>query len=180
MSEIVGSVQDWAILRSAAQEMQAYLLSDQWAWPVRRDARLTPGTWLLSCRRLRALSDVRSAAERDALIAKAQQERARWMAAWRKKSAEDAEKRLRLWRNYLLEMVDEGHASKAEYAAQVQHRVMLTLLDEDGALDVGLRHLCAELDTLLRMSGGLGGFVWPTMYAAEFDREMFWYLYYSL
>ncbi len=179
MSANVSHTRDWAVLRSAAQEMQAYLLSDQWAWPVRGDVRLTPGTWLLSCRRLQVLTDA-LAAERDELIAMAQRERTRWAAAWRKKVAEDAEKRLRLWRSYVLEMVTEVRPSQAEYAAQVQQRVMLALLDEEDGLDLRLQHLCVELDDLLHGRGRAGDFVWPAVYAVQFDRQQFWYLYYSV
>lgn len=172
---------DWAMLRVAAQEMEAYLLSGQQSWPVRGDARLTPGGWLLSSRCLQALPlSVLEVAERDGLIAAAERTRQRWRAAWRKKALADARQRVTVWRAYLQDVLLEERPSVAEYAVQVRGRAMLTLLEQSGDLGAMEQRECLALDAQLWQHGRPGAFVWEADCAAGFDVQQFWYLYYCL
>ena len=180
---------DWALIRAARPELQAYLLSNDLYWPLRLTARtpgsvqvppLTIGNLILSRARLSALAlpDDRQAelAEISRCITEI---RGDWRSNWGRKAHREYAARLKLWQQYFHEMRSESHVHASVYANEVRQRVILHLLVEEmleappqPEVDL-LRGLDETLRSLLRP----GPFVWEPEVERAFPRAVFWFLY---
>ncbi len=182
--------QDAAFVRSAAQELEDYLLSASLFWqlsgqkgaPLRGDSdQLTPGNLLLNLARLEGWQQAGAAVDESTLTAMAaiQQTRECWKSAWWKKSAQDWEHRLGLWRHYLAEWKAEAAAQlPAEYGYHIRQRVILDLLIADGGVHpLESASRLQPLDGALRRKVGKGKFVWHEALQVRFPLPEYWYLY---
>ena len=169
--------EDHRFLLSAAAELIDYLSSSILEWNL-RDSRLvlTPGRLLLTIRRLTALRDndsqiLKAVNSTNALI------RTRNLL-WQRKVNLEIPVRLRVWENALLDFSEEG--LDKSYSAQVIHRVILRLLEEDSPDQFG--YFIDRLETLderLRKIIESGDFIWDGELAEAFPRGDFWFLYAS-
>lgn len=182
--------QDAAFIRSAAGELEDYLLSASLFWqlsgekgvPLRGDSdQLTPGNLLLSMARLEGWQQAGTSVDestRAAIIA-IDQTRNRWQSAWWKKCDQDWNHRFGLWRRNLAEWKQETRGQMpAEYAYHVRQRVILDLLIADGGVHPleGMSRL-QPLDSVLRQWAGKGKFIWHEALQARFPLPDYWYLY---
>jgi hypothetical protein len=169
--------EDHRFLLSAAAELNDYLSSSILEWNL-RDSKLvlTPGRLLLTLKRLSALRENDS----QVLIAVNSANtliRTRDLL-WQRKVSLEIPVRLRVWENALLDFSDEG--LDKSYSAQVIHRVILRLLEEDSPDQFG--HFIDRLETLddtLRKLIENGDFIWDRELAEAFSRGDFWFLYAS-
>jgi hypothetical protein len=167
--------EDQQFLLSASIELGDYLSSSVLDWNL-RDSRLvlTPGRLLLSMRRVSALKEtdskiISAIKSMDMLI------RTRNLL-WQKKVTQEIPGRLRVWENALLDFGEEG--LDKSYSAQVIHRVILSLLEEDNP------DLFGQFDTRLELADGKlrkiitnGDFIWDKELEGVFPQKEFWFLY---
>ncbi len=163
---------DRDFITAALVELEDFLKSDQVhrllpavpGWP-----RLSLGALLLSQARLTAAGEV--------LPAELAQVLARRAALVTRRAGQELPQRIRQWVVFSQEVREEG-VSRAEYAAAVAPRVMVTLLERELRFpppEVG-RQL-ALADRRLEQLTRAGDFVWEPDLAAGFPPEQFWYLY---
>jgi hypothetical protein len=179
---------DWAFLRSAAGDLQDYLLSKDLyrpLFPLPEDrgvgelVQLTPGNLLLAQARLAAFSwEPVRAAELAELNAGCERVIRQWKTAFSQKAAHEYHARLDLWREFLQDVLGSTPHRQADYPFQVRWRVILELLhpfvtglsgDEPGIL--------AAVDERLKRSAAPGKFVWEPDLEKRFPEKEFWYLY---
>ncbi len=157
-------------LEEALPQLQEYLLADELYWALGGNLpRLTPGNLLLAQTRLEAVDPDaawRMRREMEAI-------QTQWRSAWEKKTAREAENRLRLWSQFLAEQAHDEGPNRTHYAASVRERVILQLLNCNAPQ-------LLELDGLLRARFIPGGFAWEAVYQGVFAKSEFWFLYGSL
>ncbi len=160
--------EDRRYFEAALAELKDYLLSDILYYPLTASMpRLTIGGLLLAQRRLHAYENA------SPLDLQLDTLRTKWRAAWEKKTAQELDARLTLWRNYLNEYRHNDELADY-YAHEVRLRVILGLLSAE--LGQEPDELIA-LDQLLRVKFHLGEFVWDEALSNEFSRDDFWFLY---
>lgn len=181
--------QDWDFLRSAAPELESFLLSNDLYWPIkltaptpgaRQTPQLSVGNIALSERRLTGTMVVgqeqAAAAGIGAQIAQIKQ---LWRANWAKKAAREYTSRLKLWQQYVRELRADPVQQRSYYANEVRNRTILTLLETD-LLDGVPAHEAEQLQMLDTILHGLtepAEFVWDSQTASAFPRDQFWFLY---
>ena len=160
---------DQNYIETALPELKNYLLSDILFYPLMGQLpRLTIGGLLLAQRRLRAGNlgthlDLKLATLRD-----------KWRAAWEKKSAQEMDARLTLWRNYLSDYRTDPENYATDYRHEVRWRVMLELLAKEVdqiPTEIGV------LDELLHVKFIKGKFLWDKNLQNQFAQDKFWFLY---
>jgi hypothetical protein len=167
---------DSRFLSAALPDLEQYLLSESLYWPLGGSLpRLTPGALLLALRRLEALDPFAARkwqAQFDSVCAKRR-------SVWEQKTIQEIRNRLRLWSASLAEWQSDEAENRADYAGEVQGRVILQLLlgqvnapEEATAL--------AGLDHWLRVKLKPGSFLWEPRLARAFSQEEFWFLYGNL
>ena len=161
--------QDQNYMETVLPELKNYLLSDILFYPLLGQLpRLTIGGLLLTQRRLRAEN---LGTHLDPKLATL---RNKWRAAWGKKSAQELDARITLWRNYLGDYRADPENYAADYKHEVRWRVMLELLANE------VDQIPAEigvLDELLRVKFISGEFIWDENLQSQFSQEEFWFLY---
>lgn len=161
---------DQKFIEEALPQLQAYLLSEELYWALGGMLpRLTPGSLLLSLRRLEAVNPALAGTLRGQL----EGVQFRWRSAWEKKTARETASRLRSWMQFLEEQNRDDSPSRAYYAASVRERVILQLLQPGAQAFSGA-------DALLRRRFRPGAFVWEAVYQPVFPPDAFWFLYGSL
>jgi hypothetical protein len=178
--------QDFSILRTAASDLQQYLLSPVLYWPVEGGSsspgqapRLTPGNLLLAQARLNVLAlPAQQTAERARLNSQVDEIRTQWVIAWQRKAASEFSARLNLWNEAVKGLASSLAQAARLYSQDVRWRVMLELLLTEGgeSLNIGL---LVPVDARLRAFGKLGPFVWPPEVETAFSFQRFWFLYLS-
>ncbi len=177
---------DAAFIRSAAEVLEDYLLSEVLFWPLQREKgamlggdsdQLTPGNLLLSLTRL---GD--TASSDPSLVGALQQiekVRQQWKSAWLNKGQKEWEQRMRLWLRYLDDLKRESiPVLPVDYPFHVRQRVILHLLGlEIGKLPAEKRTLLQNADEFLRSISQAGDFVWQKNLQTRFPASSFWYLY---
>lgn len=104
--------------------------------------------------------------------------RTHWRVNWEAKAARELPERLRLWRNALGELLEEGEVGRHAYSWEVRHRVMAQLLaDEISSLPGAVEAEIAALDIQLRGIFCPGEFCWDANLMAEFTPTKYWFLY---
>lgn len=178
---------DWTFLRAAEQDLEGYLLSPELYLPLVADRgssleegmeRLTIGNVLLSRARLLAFPwDEKQRIDLEKLTQRIDQLRDRWCAAWQRKIAQEVPARLTLWRNCVIDAIEDRERFSG-YEYQVRWRVILELLDKE--LEVPLyesTRILAVLDSNLRTVTTRGTFIWQPELQAGFPEDPYWYLY---
>ncbi len=165
---------DWAIMETAASDLESYLLAKDLYWLV-KGGRLSPGNILLSQARLRAVPQNLDRLE--PMAASIEQTRAHWRSAWKDKADREFGERLRLWRQYLADTGVGENTSQTEYKTQVRLRAMLQLLSADLGLNPQNELELGNLDEKLRLISRAGNFVWQSVLAPGFAKEEYWFLY---
>lgn len=180
---------DWAFFQAAVPELEDYLLSPVLFWPLNLRIghpipedlnRLTLGNLLLAQARLNAYPWPESQHQRLAhLTQQARQIRERWRANWQKKAAQEIPTRLNLWKQALVEALEQSTTpSSAIWAHQVRHRAILHFLAQEiPALEPSHRETLAALDQRLHSIKPLDGFLWEAEIQAAFPPDTFWFLY---
>lgn len=177
---------DWAFVREGVENLEQYLLSPELYWPLGRLAgsgggatQLTVGNLVLSQKRLSAVDWPAEEQQRlDEANRQIETVRAHWRANWAKKAQREVTARLKLWMDYVHEVLGETGRRSGGYAYEVRWRVILQLLMDD--LD---EHMVTEeqalgnLDSRLRSNTTMDGFVWEPEVERGFPQVPFWYLY---
>lgn len=177
---------DQAFLRSAVDELEAYLLSSELYWqmtPVKQDRgvrnlmSLTPGNLMISLIKIKNYPW--GEAERatfEPLLKRIEVEISKWRSAWRKKVERELTARLKQWQDYLAE-VDTDDAL-VDYSFKVRNRAILDCFDpRDASLNTAQNSLLNLLDDRLKRLTVTGEFVWEPEVAGGFKPDVFWYLY---
>lgn len=178
---------DWIVLRTAAEDLKNYLLSNELYWPLPGISpsglstlqRLTPGIVRLAQRRLCALPLTPQDQRRlDILQPEIESTIEHWRTAWRSKAAREFTARRRLWQDYLQDLAIERGKFMPAYEFSVQWRVILSLIADEAAGISGVETAqLAGLDQQLRTLSHPGPFVWREELQNAFPRTEFWYLY---
>lgn len=181
---------EWAIIRAAIPEWESFLFSKEIFWPLIFEKNFEFGgsikPRLSAGRLLLAVFLLDFQAEADAQIETAVRNdlrtinelRAEWKSNWQKKLEMEIPARLKQWEENVRE-IRSGRLSNAEYANQVQVRVILELLAENstGNLNAQNDARLAAVDTLLKQYSSPGQFVWGEDVMPSFDQHRHWYLF---
>jgi hypothetical protein len=174
---------DRAYLEAAIPDLKDYLLSPEvflpLVWPGADVSsgmdRLTLGNVLLSQSRLNVISQ---SGEQKILFNRWQLQietlHNQWRTIWQKKAALEFSARLKLWKNYLQEALEDRSHFRT-YSFQVRWRTILELLQADQQMDE--EKLLQRLDESLLAVSIPGNFVWTPEIASGFSKEKFWFLY---
>ena len=171
-----------AYLIAAADELEDYLLSRADTWRLAGPESfppLTPGYVLFTMKRMAEVNPSGGAfGEVQIAFDKVEKVCRRWNSAWKKRVKQEIPRRLRLWSNYLDDLVLTRSQAHQEFYWNVRWRVMLTLLiAEIGDLDPEMSQWLDLLDTRLRAVSHPGPFVWDQLLESAFNRSDFWFLY---
>lgn len=181
--------EDLAFLRESVPDLQEYLLSPVVYWPLGGStrsgdgglSRLSLGLLLLTMKRLHG-SQPAVAEHQDIqqLLAKIEEIHIQWKTNWSKKATEEFGARLRLWNAFLNEARDDPKHAQVEYANKVSWRSMLELLKQDMVAPTQPELALEQGDTLLRVIGKSGPFVWEPELSKEFLLDAYWFLYFQI
>ena len=92
--------------------------------------RLTPGNLCLARARLSVQGELDENQDYRQTIERIDQIRNKWRVNWGKKAEQEFSERLRLWKAYIVEELEEEHV-KADYVVQVRTRTILELLRDE-------------------------------------------------
>lgn len=185
----MGFESDWALLRLALPDLQAYLLSSDLHWPLHPAAptpgslqipQLTLGTLILSQTRLSALPlDEKQQEELAVISQEIQLVRKEWRSNWSRKAAQEAPARLNLWRQYVQELSGDIRGYAPFYSTEVRQRAILHLLRNEILEGISTKddEQLSTLDALLRGVTRFGPFVWEAETQHAFAQEEYWFLY---
>jgi hypothetical protein len=185
----MGFESDWALLRLALPDLQAYLLSNDLHWPLHpavptpgslQIPQLTLGTLILSQTRLSALPlDAKRQEELVVISQKIQLVRNEWRSNWSRKAAQEAPARLNLWRQYVHELCGDFRGYTPFYPTEVRQRAILHLLRDEILEGISAKddEQLSRLDALLRGVTRSGPFVWEAEAQRAFAQEEYWFLY---
>lgn len=180
---------DWIFLKTAAPDLQEYILSNEMYWTLRPVQRapggvqvpqLSIGNLLLSRARLAAAN---LSAGEQAELAEVQRAidavRSEWRANWARKAGQEFHSRLNLWQQYLRELRGDARPSAGFYAREVRNRAILQLLtaEIEGVVPENELEQLRLLDGILHGVGRPGPFVWEPELADGFDQQAYWFLY---
>ena len=143
--------------------------------------RMTPGAVLLRLRRLNALRDRMSAAQRTALEAAAsqfEQASTEWGVAYDKKLVQEAESRLRDIQIYVNECRDDPRMAANAYLPEALRRtliqeVLMVMSDQGEALKPKVR----QADSGLRHHTQPCPFLWDAVLQPIYPPDTYWWLY---
>lgn len=167
------AAQEIRFVTAGLPELQTYLLSQELYWPLGGSLpRLTPGSLLLSLRKLQALDP--AAGER--LLRQCQEVRQPWQSAWKQKTARETANRLRLWGEFLAEAQADPQRQGHSYRSEVRGRVILQLLLTE-LPNAPERAPLSGLDAVLRQRLQPGPFLWQPELQPAFTEPDFWFLY---
>jgi hypothetical protein len=180
--------QDLTYIRSAAPDLEQYLLSGVLFWPLNVKGKgrapagatqLTIGNLLLSMKRLEtaAAAGLVKGEELTKLFTDIERFRQRWKSNWDKKAAQEIVSRLKQWDHYLSEL-DSEKGRRGEYPYNIRQRVILGLLlaDQDRPNPRDQAYLEA-LDRRLKNATHASSFVWESTLQNGFPSDGYWYLY---
>jgi hypothetical protein len=180
---------DWIFLKTAAPDLQDYILSNEIYWTLRPAQRapggvqlpqLSIGNLLLSQERLMAAGEQAGLAEIQSRVRAVREE---WRANWGRKADQEFRSRLNLWQQYLRELRSDGRPSAGFYAREVRNRAILELLGSElstGAPAAAEQEQLTMLDGILRGLGRPGPFVWEPELADGFNQDAFWFLFFDV
>jgi len=104
--------------------------------------------------------------------------RSKWEINWQKKVEEEYNSRLRLWRNFMLDLDEDIKSSREEYRSQVRHRVLMELLilnDLKGIPD--LQDELFILDDKYHSFTRSSAFIWDLNIRSVFPKSDYPFLY---
>jgi len=179
--------QDWFFVWAAVDELEEYLLSPVLHWPLpkRKNGeilgglpRLTPGNLCLAKARLSVQGELDENQDYRQTIERIDQIRDKWRVNWGKKAEQEFSERLRLWKAYIVEELEEEQHSKTDYAIQVRTRTILELLqDEILRVNPDEQRLLDKLDEEIQLLCSQGSFVWEDRFIKAFPENRYWFLY---
>ncbi len=176
--------------KAMLEELESYLRSPQLFWPLSKSPhtpgpafpRLTPGALLLAIDELEArvpeMSDG-ELADFQELKANFEGLQAKHRMALERKSLQEAQQRLSLWRAHLADLQEQAQAI-SEYPQQVRNRVMFERLMDlivSEAEKEAARAKIGALDRQLRSRFAHEDFVWAAGLKPAYPAETYWYLY---
>ena len=179
-------MKDQAFIRSAADHLEAYLLSNELYWqmtPAKQDRgvgnliSLTPGNLMISLIKIKHFP-WREAEQTtfEPLLKRVDDEISKWRSAWRKKVERELNARLKQWQDYLAEVGTDD--ALVDYSFKVRNRAILDCFDpRDVSLTPAQNSLLFLLDDRLKRLTVTGGFVWEPEVEGGFKPDVFWYLY---
>ena len=170
-------------LRSANNELEMYLLSNQLYWhmacPGIGQSPLTPGNLLFT----KAIIDGSTLnafqqGDYERVWQQIENTRMKWNALWQKKASMEFFARLRIWENALIDFIDSRDIPLPHYRNETRGRVILQLLLADtGKKILGGSERLLSMDKNLRLVFNPGKFIWKSPLEPIFPKEEFWYLY---
>ncbi len=171
-----------AYLSAAADELEDYLLSESAIWRLSGPESLpplTPGGVLLAMKRLSGLNSAEGeVVQIRVVIEKIEIVRLRWKTAWMRRIEQEFPQRIRLWTNYLEELVQSSNLAHPEFHWNVRWRVIIALFAQEiDGLDPGTNQQLIDLDEKLLSISRPGPFVWERNLEKTFDPANFWFLY---
>ena len=183
--------EDYALLLSAVDELERYLLSNELYWPlfihpkmksVNPRSRLTPGNLLLSIQRLSSASlEEERKIQVQSSLAAFEATRQTWKSHWLKKCLVEFDARMTLWMAYLQDLLSERDAHAINFTYALRWRVILQLLIKEGIkLDESSIITLQALDENLKAVTVPNEFVWCMNCQAAFPQDNFWFLYRKL
>ncbi len=171
--------EDRRLILAAADELEDYLLSAQLFWRlVNKAGTLKPGNLMLALRR-KGVNEAILSKKCEYLAAEEKiigvQEK--WRSAWEKKVVEEIGARVRLWKNSLDEIAEEGIIDQTTNTA-IKHRVILEILTtEVRAVSIVDSLDIHKMDEQLQSLVNTGNFLWETELSSVFDKKTYWFLY---
>lgn len=182
--------QDLQFIESACQNLDDYLLSDHFYWPVdhetNRDgvsfSRATIGLIRLVTEQLRA---IRLSEEQTARLKEVnkiiENNQLKWKVAWGKKVTAEFNSRLNLWQKFIQECISDKKVLLSGFRSSLINRTILQLLLLDLPKDeAGLVLALHEADQWLRETLPEGSFIWDDDFQHSFPPGKFWFLYRKL
>ncbi len=167
--------EDRIFLSSAADELDEYLASTVYEWPLRSSRiSLTPGRVLLSLARcsVQAMPDSSFVIQMDSIRRTIQSNKIRWQ----KKMTIEYPRRLMVWENMIHDYYEEG--LDQSYSAQVTHRVILKLLERESVpVEVKQVNRLEAVDEITKRIITVGEFIWDSQLQIAFDETDYWFLY---
>lgn len=174
-------------LREALKNFDSYLTSKASQWPLGKHhfkdlkpfPALTTENFLLARQHLlkRQTSPTESK-ELEKLEKQFQDLYARRRVAWGEKASLGFHHRLRLWQNFIDELLSNMPEHIDRYPYEVRLRVMLKLLKPDSDLVPATKlALLTHIDQRLQAVFKSGSFIWSHELEPAFPVESFWYLY---
>lgn len=180
---------DWAFVNAALPQLEAFLISQTWDYPLGYQnpkagvtLRLTVGNIILSLKCLSAgVWFNQHTEETTHLIAKVTDIKEKWKANWKNKVHAELPVRLNQWQFALQEMYEQKSVSRGEFSSHVRTRVILEILinEVDGLSDEMVERL-SEMDFRLRQGGRAGAFLWDNELAPVFNKDDYWFLFFDL
>lgn len=180
--------QELVFLRTALTELPDYLLSSVLFWPLSGPftgdlTRLTLGNFLLVLIRLKA-TETASQYSPELLSIQNQvvQLKNKEPGLWRRKAGQEFHARIQMWKNSLIEMMNDPGQCSAEFRHAVRWRVILELLKEELYPETATADLevLQHLDDMLRRLCNPGQFLWASDLEASFPSNRFWFLYMNI
>lgn len=165
--------EDLQFLTESLPQLQAYLLSKELYWPLGGNLpRLTLGALLLALTRLEGSQP--GAADR--LRAQVDTVRVKWRSAWEQKVARETANRLRLWTQFLSDLLSAPEQNADAYPGEVRGRVILELLLRE-VPTAPEKTTLAEAEAPLKARWLPAAFLWETTFQTAFPETEFWFLY---
>jgi len=173
--------EDRKLVNAAANEFDDFLNSKQLSWRLMGSiGNLSIGTLLLSLRRIKVFLNQSEDIELERSISEIDQIQSKRLSAWSRKIDLEIPYRLRLWENWLEELLEEG-ALDPSYRAQIRERVVLELLMmESRTVKPDYFQRLQQKDQSLRSICVNGHFIWDSKLMEAFDNQSFWFLYVDL
>lgn len=174
---------DWIILEAAAGVLEQYLLSKELYWPIssplQNPGSLTIGNLLFAQARLSSFAWSSSELTKlTQLVEQINSVRSQWRTNWEGKCKHEFSARLTLWRNSLMELLEDIKTHSADYPHEVRWRVLLEILKKEIEIPLGAdMQILNKLDTRLQNLSHPGSFVWEEPLQISFGKEKFWFLY---
>ena len=172
------------------EALESYVYQNQLYMPISGGGifnpmpALTVGAVLLRLRRLRALYEQLSPAQRttvDGLVEQHEKVWNEWRVHYEKKLIEEGQSRLKLLSSYLQDCKEDPRACAANYPAEVLRRTIVQeiteFMEHHGIHSAEIDRGIARVDSQLRGYVKAEGFLWSPTLQPVYPKEPFWWLY---
>lgn len=145
---------------------------------------LTIGGLLLRLRRLQALEDQMTAAQKAILgdtEARNQQVRQEWTVHYHEKMLQEGRSRLKMIESFFADCEDDPRTCAANYPPEAMRRTIvqdiIKAFERDNAPNAELDQLAHKRDTQLRRFTQPSDFIWATALQPAYPPDEYWWLY---
>lgn len=181
---------EWSVVKSTIPEWEPFIFSNEIFWPLNFEKnsefksgikpRLTAGRLLIALFFLDYFR--KSDPHIDSLInddiKKISGLKSQWKSNWRKKIQKELTFRMSQWRD-LIRKIQKNKLTNAEFQNQLQIRLMIECLMEDGteAINDDLFDQIEQMDLVLKNNSVVSQFIWDDTILSAFDSNKHWYLF---